>query len=174
MKKQQRRPRMDLTTQILVAITGILLIYLLIKDSSLAAAGIKNAGTTLWNNLVLLLVGFLLAGLIQVIIPKAMIANWLGNQAGLKAVIIGCVAGGLIPGSPYAAFPIAAGFYNAGAGLGAMVGYITAWSLWSVTRLPVEIAIIDPKLALIRYGITFIVPPLAGFAAHLLSKFVAV
>jgi uncharacterized membrane protein YraQ (UPF0718 family) len=165
---------MDLTTQILVAITVILLIYLLIKDSSLAIAGIKNAGATLWNNLILLLVGFLLAGLIQVIIPKEMIANWLGNQAGLKAVVIGCVAGGLIPGSPYAAFPIAAGFYNAGAGLGAMVGYITAWSLWSVTRLPVEIAIIDPKLALIRYGITFIVPPLAGFAAYLLSKFITI
>jgi uncharacterized membrane protein YraQ (UPF0718 family) len=165
---------MDLTTQILVAMTVILLIYLLIRDSSLAIAGIKNAGTTLWNNLILLLVGFLLAGLIQVIIPKEMIANWLSNQAGLKAVMIGCVVGGLIPGSPYAAFPIAAGFYNAGAGLGAMVGYITAWSLWSVTRLPVEIAIIEPKLALIRYGITFIVPPLAGFAAHLLSKFVTV
>ena len=161
---------MDLTTQILVVIAGILLIFLLIKDSSLAIAGIKNAGTTLWDNLILLLVGFLLAGLIQVIIPKDLIANWMGNKAGLKAVLIGCVAGGLIPGSPYAAFPIAAGFYNAGAGLGAMVGYITAWSLWSITRLPVEIAIIDPKLALIRYGITFLVPPFAGFAAHLLSK----
>lgn len=161
---------MDLTTQILVAIAIILLIYLLIKDSSLAIAGVKNAGMTLWKNLVILLVGFLLAGLIQVIIPKEIIAKWLGNQAGFRAVLIGCVAGGLIPGSPYAAFPIAAGFYNAGAGLGAMVGYITAWSLWSVTRLPVEIAIIDPKLALIRYGITFIFPPIAGFAAHLLSK----
>mgnify|MGYP001147798628 FL=1 len=161
---------MDLTTQILVAIAIILLIYLLIKDSSLAIAGVKNAGMTLWKNLVILLVGFLLAGLIQVIIPKELIAKWLGNQAGFRAVLIGCVAGGLIPGSPYAAFPIAAGFYNAGAGLGAMVGYITAWSLWSVTRLPVEIAIIDPKLALIRYGITFIFPPIAGFAAHLLSK----
>lgn len=161
---------MDLTTQILVAIAGILLIYLAMKDSSLAVAGIKNAGMTLWNNIIILLVGFLLAGLIQVIIPKDLIANWLGNQAGFRAVFIGCVAGGLIPGSPYAAFPIAAGFYNAGAGLGAMVGYITAWSLWSVTRLPVEIAIIDPKLALIRYGITFIFPPIAGLAAHLLSK----
>ena len=161
---------MDLTTKILVAIAGILLIYLLIKDNSLAIAGVKNAGMTLWNNLVILLVGFLLAGLIQVIIPKDLIANWLGNKAGFRAVLIGCVAGGLIPGSPYAAFPIAAGFYNAGAGLGAMVGYITAWSLWSVTRLPVEIAIIDPKLALIRYGITFVVPPIAGSVAYLLSK----
>ena len=161
---------MDLTTQILVAITAIILIYLLIKDTSLAVAGIKNASTTLWNNLVLLLVGFLLAGLIQVIIPKELISNWLGNKAGVKAVLIGCVAGGLIPGSPYAVFPIAGGFYKAGAGLGAMVGFISAWSLWSVTRLPVEIALISPKLALIRYAITFIIPPIAGLAAHFLSS----
>lgn len=161
---------MDLTTQILVAIAVILLIFLLVKDSSLAIAGVKNAGMTLWNNLVILLVGFLLAGLIQVIIPKDLIANLLGNQAGIKAVLLGCVAGGLIPGSPYAAFPIAAGFYKAGAGLGALVGYITAWSLWSVTRLPVEIALIDPKVALIRYGITFIVPPVTGLIAFSLEK----
>jgi len=101
---------------------------------------------------------------------EEMITNWLGNKAGVKAVLFGCLAGGLIPGSPYAAFPIAAGFYKAGAGLGAMVGFITAWSLWSVTRLPVEIALIDPKVALIRYGITFIVPPAAGLLAFFLEK----
>jgi uncharacterized membrane protein YraQ (UPF0718 family) len=161
---------MDTTTQILVAISVVLLIFMFFKDKSLAFDGIKMAGATLWDNLVILLVGFLLAGLIQVLVPKELIANWLGNKAGLKAVLIGCLAGGLIPGSPYAAFPIAAGFYKAGAGLGAMVGYITAWSLWSVTRLPVEIALIDPKLALIRYGITFLVPPAAGFIAFLFEK----
>jgi virulence-associated protein VagC len=51
-----------------------------------------------------------------------------------------------------------------------MVGFITAWSLWSVTRLPVEVALIDPKVALIRYGITFIVPPAAGLIAFFLEK----
>jgi uncharacterized membrane protein YraQ (UPF0718 family) len=82
------------------------------------------------------------------------------------------VAGGLIPGSPYAVLPIVAGLYKAGAGLGAMVGFITAWSLWSVSRLPVEIALIEPKVALIRYAITFFVPPAAGLLALWLSKLV--
>jgi uncharacterized membrane protein YraQ (UPF0718 family) len=170
MKNIKRRPRMDLTTKILTGITVILLVYLLIKDSSLAVSGIKVAGNTLWQNLVLLLVGFVLAGLIQVLIPKDLIASWLGNQAGFKAVLIGCVVGGLIPGSPYTTFPLAAGFYNAGAGLGAMVGFISAWSLWSVTRLPYEIALIDPKVALVRYAITFIIPPIAGLIAQVLSN----
>jgi uncharacterized membrane protein YraQ (UPF0718 family) len=156
---------------ILAGIAVILLIYALIRGENLALAGIKLAGATVWNNLILLILGFLIAGLMQVLLPKDLIAKWLGDAAGIKGVLIGCVTGGLIPGSPYVVFPIVGGFYQSGASLGAIVGYLTAWALWSVTRLPVEMALINPKVALLRYGITFIVPPAAGLLAHTLGKF---
>lgn len=162
---------MNTTTLILVGLAIILLIYALTRGDNLALNGLKLAGSTLWNNLALLLAGFAIAGLLQVLLPKELISEWLGNQAGGKAVLIGCLAGGLFPGSPYSTFPIVAGLYQAGAGLGAMVGFITAWSLWSVSRLPVEVALINPKIALIRYAITFIMPPVAGYAAMGLTKF---
>lgn len=162
---------MNTYTYILAGIAAALLIYALIRGENLAIAGIKLAGITIWNNLILILVGFLIAGLMQVLLPTDLIAAWLGDAAGVKAILLGCLTGGLIPGSPYVVFPIVAGFYKAGAGLGAMIGFVTAWSLWSVSRLPVEMALISPKVALIRYGITFIVPPLAGLLAHALSKF---
>ncbi len=165
---------MDASTIILIVITILLLIFALIRDETIAIDGIKLAGKTIWNNLLLLLTGFLLSGLVQVLLPKEIIANWLGNEAGIKGVLIGCLVGGLIPGSPYAVLPIAGGFYKAGAGLGATVGFITAWSLWSVSRLPLEISLIDPKFALIRYTITFIFPPTAGLLAQLLSKLITV
>ncbi len=156
---------------ILAGIAAGLLIYALIRGEGLALAGIKMAGATVWNNLILIVLGFLIAGLMQVLIPKDLIATWLGGTAGVKAVFIGCLVGGLVPGSPYVVFPIVAGFYQAGAGLGAVIGFVTAWSLWSVSRLPVEMALINPKVALIRYAITFIVPPAAGLLAHSLGKF---
>lgn len=162
---------MDVSTLILVALAIILLIVAFLRGGNVAIEGLKLAGKTLWDNLAILLAGFIIAGLVQVLIPKELIASWLGNTAGFKAVLIGSVVGGLVPGSPYAAFPIVAGFYQAGAGLGAMVGFITAWSLWSVSRLPVEMALIDPKVALIRYGITFLVPPAAGAIAHVLGNY---
>jgi len=161
---------MNLSTIILVVITLGVLVFALLRDKSLAFKGVQIAGTTIWNNLILLVAGFLLAGLVQVLIPKEIITKWLGDQSGIKSVLIGCVAGGLMPGSPYAVFPMVGGLYKAGAGLGAMVGFITAWSLWSVSRLPVEFALIDPQLVVIRYGITFIFPPLAGIIAQLVSK----
>ncbi len=163
--------KMDTISLVMVVIAIGLLIFALFRGKELAVDGIKLAGLTIWKNLPIMLAGFLIAGLIQVLLPPDLIATWLGNKAGSKAVLIGCVAGGLIPGSPYVIFPIIAGLIKAGAGLGATVSFITAWSLWSVARLPVEIALIDPKTALTRYAITFIVPPAAGFLAHLISKF---
>ena len=37
-------------------------------------------------------------------------------------------------------------------------------------RLPVEMALIEPKAALVRYAVTFVVPPLAGLAAEAVAK----
>jgi uncharacterized membrane protein YraQ (UPF0718 family) len=163
---------MDTITLVMVGLAIVLLVFAFIRGKNVAVEGIKLAGASIWNNLALILAGFLIAGLMQVLLPKELIAKWLGDKEGFKAVLIGCVAGGLIPGSPYAVLPIVAGLSKAGAGSGAMVGFITAWSLWSVSRLPVEIALIEPKVALIRYAITFFVPPAAGLLALWLSKLV--
>jgi uncharacterized membrane protein YraQ (UPF0718 family) len=166
----QRSKKMDLPTLITVILSIGLLAFAFFRDRRLAWNGIQIAGNTLLNNLLLLLAGFLLAGLVQVLLPKDLISKWLGDESGFRSVLIGCAAGGLIPGAPYAVFPIVGGLYQAGAGLGAVVGFVTAWALWSISRLPVEIALIDPKVAMIRYGITFLFPPLAGFIAQMLSK----
>ena len=161
---------MDTTTLVLAAVAAILLVIAFWRGRSLPLAGLQVAGRTLWRNLPILLLSLVIAGLAQVLIPRDLITRWLGTQAGAKGVLIGCVVGGLVPGAPYAVFPVVAALYRAGAGLGAVVGFVSAWSLWSVSRLPVEIALIDPKPALVRYTITFIVPPVAGLLADATAR----
>jgi uncharacterized membrane protein YraQ (UPF0718 family) len=163
---------MDTTRLILAAVAAILLAVAFLRGRGLPMAGLLAAGRTLWRNLLILLLGFVIAGLVQVLVPRELISRWLGAQAGVKGVLIGCVVGGLVPGAPYAVFPLVAGLYQAGAGLGAIVGFVAAWSLWSVSRLPLEIALIGPKPALVRYAITFVVPPLAGLLANAASPLV--
>jgi uncharacterized membrane protein YraQ (UPF0718 family) len=169
-KVREGKP-MDATTLVLAIIAAILLIIAFFRGRELPLEGMLTAGRTLWRNLPILLLGFIAAGLVQVIVPKELISRWLGGQAGVKGVLIACVTGGLVPGAPYAVFPLVAAFYKAGAGLGAVVGFVSAWALWSVTRLPIEMALIDPKAALIRYGITFVVPPIAGLIANAVVRF---
>jgi uncharacterized membrane protein YraQ (UPF0718 family) len=163
---------MDATTLILAAVAAILLVIAFWQGRSLPQAGLQATGRTLWRNLPMLLLSFVIAGLVQVLIPKDLITRWLGTQAGVKGVLIGCVVGGLVPGAPYAVFPLVAALYQAGAGLGSVVGFVSAWSLWSVSRLPVEMALIDPKPALVRYIITFVVPPIAGLLAEAAGRLI--
>ncbi len=161
---------MDTTTLILAAVAVILLIVAFWRGRDLPLAGLQSGGHALWRNLPLLLLGFAIAGLAQVLIPRELIIRWLGEEAGVKGVFIGCVVGGLVPGAPYATFPLVATLYQAGASIGAVVGFVSAWALWSVTRLPIEMALIDPRPALVRYVVTFVVPPIAGLLAQVVAR----
>lgn len=163
---------MDTATLVLAVAAAILLVLALRRGPDVALEGLLAAWRTAWRNLDLLILGFVLAGLVQVLIPRELITRWLGEEAGITGILIGCVVGGLVPGAPYATFPLVASLYQAGASIGAVVGFVSAWALWSVSRLPTEIALIDPRPALIRYGVTFIVPPLAGMLAQVVDRFV--
>ena len=114
----------------------------------------------------LLIFAFVVAGMVQVLLPEEWVTKWLGAEAGWKGILLGCVAGGLTPGGPFIQFPIVLGFWRAGVGIGVLVAYITAWSLWAVHRLPLEYGVLGGKFVLIRLASTIIFPPLAGFIAH--------
>lgn len=161
---------MDTTTLAMIVVAVMLLAIAFGRGRDVPLAGLQAAGRTLWRNLSILLLGFVIAGLAQVLIPKDLITNWLSDQAGTRGILIACVVGGLVPGAPYAVFPLVGTLYQAGAGLGAVVSFVSAWSLWSVSRLPVEIALIDPKPALVRYAITFVVPPIAGLLTQTIAR----
>jgi uncharacterized membrane protein YraQ (UPF0718 family) len=159
---------MDAATIIMIVLAVILTAVAYFRGG-VHVVGLRLGAKTIWDNLLILLASFAVAGLARVLIPREVISQWLGAQAGLKGILLGCVAGGLVPGSPYSVFPIIASFYEAGAGMGTIVGFITAWSLWSVSRLPLEVGIIGPRVTLARYLSTLIFPPLAGVIAQIFS-----
>ena len=160
---------MDAATVIMIALAVILTVVAYFRGG-VHLVGLKLGAETIWDNLLILLASFAVAGLARVLIPKEVISQWLGAQAGFKGILLGCVAGGIVPGSPYSVFPIIASFYEAGAGIGTIVGFVTAWSLWSVSRLPLEVGIIGPKVTLARYLTTLVFPPVAGIIAQLFSS----
>jgi uncharacterized membrane protein YraQ (UPF0718 family) len=115
----------------------------------------------------LLLFAFIVAGMIQVLLPQELLAKWIGEESGLKGILIGTLAGGVTPGGPYVSLPVVAGLLKAGAGVGTLVAFLTAWSLWAVARLPMEIGILGWKFTFVRLACTFFFPPIAGYIAQL-------
>lgn len=132
--------------------------------------GLKAGFNILIKILPLLFLAFIVAGMVQVLIPKEVIGQWVGAESGWRGILIGTAAGGLTPGGPFVSMPMVAGFFQTGAGYGTMVAYITAWSLLSVARLPIEIGILGWRFTAVRLACTWFMAPLAGFIANAFFK----
>jgi uncharacterized membrane protein YraQ (UPF0718 family) len=130
--------------------------------------GLDAGLSILWTTLPLLVAAFLTAGLIQALVKEQTVKYWLGSRSGWRGLLLACLAGALIPGGPYVYYPIAAVLLKTGAGLGVLVAFISAKNLWSISRIPLEIALLGPQITFTRYWITLVVPPLLGFLAELI------
>jgi uncharacterized protein len=158
------------STNIFLIFVAALLAYLAWRQggTQLALDGLLSGASFLLRVIPLLIAAFLTAGLIQALVTEETVSRWLGSESGWRGLALACLGGALIPGGPYVYYPIAAALLHSGAGLGVLVAFVSAKNLWSVSRIPVEIALLGPELTFGRYLVTFVIPPLLGFAAEFL------
>ena len=151
-------------------IMGILAIGLVIigytKGDQQHLLGMKTGLKMTIEIFPLLIFAFVVAGMVQVLLPTELISRWIGSESGIRGIMLGTLAGAIAPGGPYVSLPLAAAIFRAGAGVGTMIAFLTGWSLWAVSRLPMEVGILGWRLTLIRLVSTFIFPPIAGLIAH--------
>jgi len=111
--------------------------------------------------------GMMLAGLVQAILPPDLVARWVGEESGLRGIVIAAALGGLTPGGPMTSFPIVVAFYMSGADRGALVAYLTGWSLLGFQRTLVwELPLLGPEFTMYRIAVVATLPILAGLLAR--------
>ena len=159
---------MLISTIVLGVFAGVLLYVGYVRGEGQHIQGIKAALTMVVEIVPLLIFAFVVAGMIQVLLSHEMVARWVGMESGFRGILIGSVAGGLTPGGPFVSLPLAAGLLRSGASAGTMVAYLTAWSLWAVNRLPMEVGILGWRFTLIRLASTFALPIVGGLIAQAL------
>lgn len=157
---------MLIPTIVMAAFAITLLIIGYTKGEDLHTKGLKSALDMLIDILPLLIFAFIMAGMVQVLLPHELLSKWVGEESGMRGLLIGTIAGSLTPGGPYVSLPLAAGLLRAGASVGTMVAFISAWSLWAISRLPLEIGILGWKFWFARFACTFFFPPIAGVIAQ--------
>jgi uncharacterized protein len=166
MDKKGRASKMLVPTIIMGVLAAILLIIGYYQGQGQHITGIKAGLNMTVEILPLLIFAFIVAGMIQVILPQQLVLKWVGVESGMRGIIIGTIAGGFTPGGPYVSLPIIAGLLRSGASIGTMVAFLTGWSLLAVARLPMEVGILGWKFTFIRLASTFFFPPIAGFIAQ--------
>jgi len=152
---------------IIMAVLALVLLYVgYQKGEGQHVTGLKSALDMIIEILPLLVFALVIAGMVRVLLPQELLSKWVGQESGFRGILIGTVAGGLAPGGPYVSLPVAAGLLRAGASIGTMVAFLTGWSLWAVSRLPMEVGIMGWRFTVIRFACTFFFPPIAGLIAN--------
>ena len=168
-KKKRGRFSGMLVPTIIMAIIAIVLFFIgYQKGGGEHIEGLKLGGEILIQIIPLLIFAFIVAGMIQVLIPVKIISRWVGRESGFRGILIGSIIGGFTPGGPFVSLPIAATMLHAGAGIGTMVAFMTGWSLLAVSRLPLEVGLLGWKFTAVRLACTFFLPVVAGLLANLL------
>jgi uncharacterized membrane protein YraQ (UPF0718 family) len=132
--------------------------------------GLRIAGRLTWEIAPMILFAMVIAGMIQVLVPREIVSRLVGGQSGFRGILIGTVAGTLSPGGPYINIPLVGALLHAGAGIGTTVAFLTAWSLMSLSRLPMEIGILGWRFTAVRVASSFVFPPIIGLLAQVLAR----
>lgn len=113
-----------------------------------------------------LLVALISAGLFAELLPEEVVRQYLGDTSGFQGVLLGTFLGVVTPGGAFVSFALAAGAMQAGATMPAMMAYLTAWSLFALTKvIAEEMAFLGPGFVLRRVLVTLQIPLVVGSAA---------
>ncbi|MBM3608780.1 MAG: hypothetical protein FJX29_10090 [Alphaproteobacteria bacterium] len=95
---------------------------------------------------------FVVAAMVTALIPRTLIANWLGEKSGMKGVAMATGAGSITPGGPMIAFPLVAALSKAGSGRPALIAYLTSWEILGFQRILIwELQFLGVELFTIRW-----------------------
>jgi uncharacterized membrane protein YraQ (UPF0718 family) len=160
---------MDISTVVMMAAALVMLAVVYYKSPAAASKGLNATGSLILEITPRMIAAFLLAGLFQAIVPQEVIVRWMGHGAGMKGILIGMTLGGITPGGPMTHFPVIASLFKMGVGIGPLVAYLTAWSLFGLQRVVMwEIPFLGPQVVAIRVTVSLFFPFLAGWLCELI------
>lgn len=154
---------MDASLWILLGLVVVALGVAFMRDSGLPLRALAASGRLLRSVWIELALGFVLAGLLEVLLPQPMLSRWLGPERVGQGVLIGWAAGLIMPGGPYVFFPIAADLLRRGAAPAPLITLLTAKTLVSPIRtLTYEAPLLGWPLTLARFVPGVLLPPIMG------------
>ncbi len=141
------------------------------KDPQLAHDGFIQGLRMLWKILPILILAFILAGMMEKIIPRDFLAQVLGWDSGFRGLFLGTIAGAAMPGGPFVLFPMMAVLLNAGAGIGPLVAFLSSWALIGLHRVIIyEAPIMGWQFTLCRLGASLVFPVIIGYFSDVIWR----
>jgi hypothetical protein len=116
-------------------------------------------------------IGVVGSGYIAEVLPKDLMASWLGPDSGLTGVLLATLGGALTPGGPVVGFSIGAAALKSGAGAPQVIAYSTAWALYAIHRLVMwEVPMMPARIVWLRAAVSLPLPFIAAALAMLAGR----
>ncbi|MDF2841350.1 MAG: permease [Clostridia bacterium] len=160
MKAYLKRYRAFLIVAILIAILTIFNNQLGLKAINIAAYSFKEM-------LLVIPPVFVLLGLLDVWVPRETMIKYMGENSGLKGIILSILIGSAAAGPLYGAFPVAAVFMKKGVKFSNVIIFIGAWSTTKIPMFLFEMTSLGAKFAFTRLLVDI---PGIIIIAYVLSK----
>ena len=133
--------------------------------------GIKRGVDIMLVNGPRIIMAVFAAGFFSQLLPREIVAQWLGEGAGWQGMLLAMALGPIVPGGPLVIMPLALALLKAGAGVPALIVLLTTASTWGLHRIFMfEIPLMGGRFAALRLISSLAIPPLAGLLAVLLVQ----
>jgi len=108
----------------------------------------------------------LVSSFLQFLIPRQLVAKWIGEGSGAKGVVIATTIGALTPGGPMTSFPMVTALHESGTSRAPLIAYLVSWSNLGFQRLLIwELPLLGPTFLILRYIACLPLPFLAAWIA---------
>lgn len=170
----KRRPRraFDTSTAIIALLAFAAAAAVYVRDGREHFLEILFGDLTLFGEMLpKVLAGCLIGAFVTLLLPREMVARWVGHESGFAGLLIAALFGVILPGGPITIYPVAGAFLAMGADAGAVVAFITSWTLIGYTRALVwELPFFGSDFVIWRIVAALPLPIIAGILARIVVK----
>jgi uncharacterized membrane protein YraQ (UPF0718 family) len=130
--------------------------------------------TAFWNVFAMmapwLIIGFFIAGIIAVCLPRDFVMRFLGTSGGIKSIIRAVMIGVPLPICSCGVIPISTALRKNGASKGATAGFLISTPQTGIDSILATYALMGPLFAIARPIAAFVTGLAGGCAVHALSN----
>jgi uncharacterized membrane protein YraQ (UPF0718 family) len=170
--QRRRRRAFDWSTFAIAAIAVGAAVTVYWRDGRAHFLEILGSDVTLFAEMLpKVLAGCLIGAFVTLLLPRELVARWVGHESGFTGLLIAAFFGFFLPGGPITIYPVAGAFLVMGADAGAVVTFIVSWTLIGYTRALVwELPFFGPDFVLWRIVEALPLPILAGVLARIVVR----
>jgi uncharacterized membrane protein YraQ (UPF0718 family) len=171
-QRRRRRRAFDWSTAAIAMLAGAAALTVYMRDGSEAFYSILFSDLKLFANMLpKVLAGCLIGAFVTLLLPREMVARWVGHESGVSGLLIAIAFGAILPGGPLTIYPVAGAFLLMGADAGAVVAFIVSWTLIGYNRALIwELPFFGNEFVIWRILEALPLPFLAGILARLAIK----